>query len=298
MTWILVAFGVVLAGLSLRDILHELFHPGGSGAISRRIMRTLWRLLRWVSAWWPSALPLAGPVIFVAVLAAWALLLAVGWAFIYWPFLPGGFRYASPLVPTQQAGFDDALYVSLTALSTLGFGDITPTTPWLRLIATAQALVGFSLLTAGISWIVMLYPVLTRRRAFANRVFVLDQASQRAGVALAEREPTDAARLLDDLAVQLTVLRADLMLSPISYYFHDNQPDVALPRALPRALHAADAAGRSESPAVRHAAAAVAGAIDGLAALVGSTFVGMTGATTEAILAAYEREHPHREDRV
>lgn len=294
MTVVLVATGAALAGLALRDVLHELFHPAGSGAISRQVMRAGWRLFRWIGSPRPSALLLAGPVILVVVLAVWALMLAVGWALIYWPFLPGEFRFASPLVPSTQDGFDDALYVSLVALSTLGFGDVTPTASWLRVVATAQGLVGFALLTAGISWILTLYPVLTRRRAFASRILVLDAASRRTGVRVAERDPADAARLLDDVSAQLTVLRADLMLSPISYYFHDSEPGVALPRALPLALHVADEAGRSDSASVRHAAASLTGALDAFAALVGSAHLGVHDAPTAAILVAYEREHPYR----
>ncbi|MFC7876169.1 ion channel [Isoptericola sp. NPDC057391] len=35
----------------------------------------------------------------------------------------------------------------------VGFGDIVPTTPWLRLATTPlQALIGFALLTAAVSW--------------------------------------------------------------------------------------------------------------------------------------------------
>ena len=296
MTLVLVAAGVALAGLGLRDILHELFHPGGSGAISRQVMRALWRLFRWIGARRPSALLLAGPVTLVAVLTLWALMLAVGWALVYWPFMPDDFRFASPLAPAGHDGFWDAMYVSLVALSTLGFGDVTPTAGWLRVAATVEGFVGFALLTAGISWILMLYPVLTRRRAFANRVLLLDDASRRTGVGMAERERTDAVRLLDDLTAQLTVLRADLMLSPISYYFHDNEPSVALARALPRLTDTAAAFADSLHPSLRHGAAALQGAVDGYAALIGSAHLGMEGAATGVILTAYAREHPHRRD--
>ena len=295
MTPVLVVAGVTLAGLALRDILHELFHPGGSGTISRQIMRAVWRLFRWIGARRPSALPLAGPVTLVTVLICWALMLAVGWALVYWPFLPDAFRLASPLTPSTQDGFDDALYVSLVSLSTLGFGDVTPIPAWLRIVATVEGLVGFALLTAGISWILMLYPVLTRRRAFASRVLVLDEARRRTSVSIAGREPTDAARLLDDLTAQLTVLRADLMLSPISYYFHDNDPSVALSRALPLVLRTAGTFDQSGSASARHAAAALAGAADAFAALVAAAHLGMAGQPTGAILTAYQREHPHRQ---
>lgn len=156
MTAGVVAAGIILVALSLRDILHELFHPGGSGGIARRLMSGMWRVFRRIGRRWPSALLLAGPIILVAVLTVWALMLGVGWALVYWPFLPDEFRFASPLIPSEHHRFADALYVSLVALSTLGFGDITPTNAWLRIAATAEGFIGFGLLTAGISWILML----------------------------------------------------------------------------------------------------------------------------------------------
>lgn len=295
MTAVLVTAGIVLAGMALRDVLHELFHPGGSGNIAGWVMRATWRVFRWIGTRRRSVLPLAGPVALVAVLMTWASMVAIGWALVYWPFLPSEFRFASPLVPAAQDGFDDALYASLTALTTLGFGDITPTKAWLRVAATLEGLVGFALLTAGISWILMLYPVLTRRRAFANRVLVLHDAGERSGTGLAEREPLEAARLLDDLTAQLIVVRIDLMLSPISYYFHDNDASVALPRALPHLLGTVEVVGQSESPSVRHAAATLDCALAELATLIGTAHLGMARASTTDVLDAYEREHPHQQ---
>ena len=295
MTVGVVVAGLILVGLTLRDILHELFHPGGSGAMARRVMGGLWRGFRWIGGRWPSALLLAGPVILVAVLAFWGLMLVVGWALVYWPFLPDEFRFASPLIPAEHGGFADAAYVSLVALSTLGFGDITPTSTWLRVATTTEGFIGFGLLTAGISWILMLYPVLTRRRAFANFVLILDDVAPGECAVVGEREPAEATRLLDELTARLTMLCADLMLSPISYYFHDNQPVVALPRALPRVLDAAEQSIRSSSPSVRHAAAALRAALDRLAATIGSGHLGMEGEATSSILAAFAREHPHGE---
>ena len=84
------------------------------------------------------------------------------------------------------------------------------------------------------------------------------------------------------------------MLSPISYYFHDNEPAVALPCALPRLLDAAERSIRDGGQSVRHAAAALRAAVDGLAATLGSGHLAMEGETTASILGAFAREHPHQ----
>ena len=50
--------------------------------------------------------PLAGPVALVVVITTWALLLIVGWALIYWPHMPGGFRFD----PGVDAALHDAAW--------------------------------------------------------------------------------------------------------------------------------------------------------------------------------------------
>ena len=57
------------------------------------------------------------------------------------------------------------VYVSMVAVATLGLGDILSATPLLRIVVPLEALVGFVLLTAGISWVLQPYPELIRRRA-------------------------------------------------------------------------------------------------------------------------------------
>jgi hypothetical protein len=64
----------------------------------------------------------------------------------------------------------DALYLSTVAMSTLGFGDIVPVDGWLRLVVPVQALVGFLLLTAAVSWVLQVYPAPARRRVLAVRL--------------------------------------------------------------------------------------------------------------------------------
>ena len=123
---------------------------------------------------------LAGPWILICIIALWALGLSVGWALLIWPYLPEGFHFSSGLDSAQNARFADALYFSLVTMVTLGYGDIVPHTAWLRLLVPLEALIGFVLMTASISWILSLYPVLARRRHLAREVFLI-QRSERLG---------------------------------------------------------------------------------------------------------------------
>lgn len=67
-------------------------------------------------------------------------------------------------------------------LTTLGYGDVTPVSDWLRLLAPLEAAVSFALLTAGVAWLMSIYPILARRRALAHEVTLLRETSQQTGI--------------------------------------------------------------------------------------------------------------------
>ena len=90
------AAGVALIGLVGRDAFDALFHAEGRGVFSRQITRAVWQTFRHVGAR-RERLSLAGPVAFVAVIATWAGLLVLGWALVFWPHMPGDFRFDAGL---------------------------------------------------------------------------------------------------------------------------------------------------------------------------------------------------------
>jgi len=68
-----------------------------------------------------------------------------------------------------------------------------------------QALLGFVLLTAAVTWVLQIYPALTRRRALAIRLSLLRRAD--AVRVLSEEDVPMAANLLEDLAGELVQSR-------------------------------------------------------------------------------------------
>lgn len=79
--------------------------------------------------------------------------------------MPEGFNFGSSLDPHRSSDAVATLDLSLATVGTLGFGDILPADPVLRVLAPVQALLGFVLLTAAISWVLQVYPALGRPRA-------------------------------------------------------------------------------------------------------------------------------------
>ncbi|MFE6222574.1 potassium channel family protein [Streptomyces sp. NPDC057854] len=290
MAWIVTPLGALLVLFVLRDVFHTLWHPTRHGGLSRLVMRAVWRLSAHRGARWRPA-GLAGPLGMIAVLAAWALTVAVGWALVYWPHMPDAFSYATGLRPPDHAGPVDALYVSLVNLATLGLGDIAPKAGWLRVFAPLEAVVGFVLLSATVAWLLGVYPALARRRALALRL------SHVRGSRIGEGalDSAGGAALLDGLAAALATTTVDFMQYAESYYFHDADEDTSLARQLGYVLGLADRAGEAGHPDVRLSASVLRRALDDLAAVLDARFL-RTGGGTERVFAAYAEDHGHPAD--
>lgn len=286
MTLLVSAFGVLLLALILRDVFHTLFHPAGQGSLSRRVLSGTWRAARWIGG--PSRLAeLAGPLGMVGVIGTWGSGVILGGALVYLPHIDR-FSYAAGLNPAERADFVDALYLSLTTMSTLGFGDVVPTEGWLRLATPLQALIGFSLLTAAVTWVLQVYPALNRRRTLASRLTTLREAGLHE--ALAEADSPMPAMVLTDLAEQVGQMRVDLTQYAETYYFRSQDVRSSLPATLPYALGLVAAGRRAGRADVRLAATHLACALEDLADHLGREFL-RTDGDVDSVLLAYAREH-------
>jgi hypothetical protein len=282
--WLVTAGGAVLVLVALRDIFHTIWHPSGRGGLSRRLMGAVWRVGRRRRALGP----LTGPLAMVVVVLTWVLLILLGWALVYWPHLPGGFVFGSGLDPTSRAGPLDAVYLSTVTLATLGFGDIVPVADWLRIVVPIQALIGFTLITAAVSWVLQVYPALTRRRALAVRLSLLRRVDTLGR--MGDAQSALAAPLLQDLAVGLAQLRVDLTQYAETYYFWDGDPDASLPTMLGVLMDLSDEARRSPVADARYAGELLATAVGDFLHMVDEQFL-HTGGSVRGIASAYAEDH-------
>jgi voltage-gated potassium channel Kch len=286
-------FGIALIAVALRDIFQELFRPSGGGVLSLWLMRLVWKGFRLAATRRPALLELAGPAMLLAVIGTWSSLVAVGFALVYWPRLPASFLFSTGLEPSANAGIIDALYLSAVTLGTLGYGDIAPASEWLRLLAPIEAMIGFGILTAAISWVLSIYPVLSRRRSLVCEVALLRKVEQDVGTAVEHLGSGEVARIFEALTSRVTALEGDLVQFPVTYYFHNTEERNSLPAALPYLLRLAEkAGGEGSAPEVRLRAVMLRGAIEDFSnRLASKAFLGLEAASTEKVLWAYADDH-------
>lgn len=289
MDWLATGAGITLVLLVLRDIFHTLGHPEGQGSISDLVLRTAW----WLSRRRGGAgrlSRLAGPLALLAVIIVWGSLAVIGWALIYWPAMPTGFTYSADSVPDGGSVWVESLYMSMVTMSTLGFGDIVPISAWLRIITPLEALFGFALLTVAVSWVLQIYPALTRRRVLAIRLSVLRSAD----VVGALQVPGSLMLpgILDNLSSDIIQAGVDLREYSETYYFRDADPNASLAAMLAYAVEIGRIGAAAQAVDVRLAASLLNCALEEFAAVLQDRFR-HPGHSVEDVLAAYASDHGH-----
>ena len=283
--------GVALIAIALRDIFDVLFHPLGRGMVARWVIRSVGWIARHMPGGEKTIGLLVGPLGYVAVVATWAALLALGWAFVFWPHLPQGFNFDPALDPAQHSGFLDALYISLVNLTSLGYGDITPASSLLRVLGPVETMFGLGLLTASISWLISIYNAISRRDSLAHEVHLAKEAEERLGEKLADADPELLETLLAGFAEQLIRSRRDLIHFPITHYFRTEDEQRALAGLLPFLSSLVEEASGEERPQALGMRAEILGmAIDDFAATLRAR-LRMPGETTDDTLRHYQEEH-------
>jgi hypothetical protein len=286
MAAIFTIIGIALIVAAIQDIFFTLFHPAHAGDICDWIAGAIWRAFR---QWWPSALSLAGPLAFVSIVLYWCVSICFGFALIYLPHLPAAFTFASGLNPQQYGNFLGALDVSIGGLITLSTGAYS-TSNWLQLLMGVESVLGFCLLTASISWILSIYPVLEHRKSLAHEATLLHFSEVSGVTRLEQVSDSDLLEILLGLAGQLVTSRNELVQFPITYYFHETETSTSLAGILPYLAETAQWAAERKG-AAGIAGTTLGGAIDDFLRMVAEMFLHRKFTNRAEILQAFAHEH-------
>ena len=221
------------------------------------------------------------------MVGCWAALLVLGWALLLWPELDEGFRAQE----ASQTGFWDALHLSLTTLTTLGSPEYVPEKDWLRVITPLEALVGFGLLSASISYLLLIHPALARRRSLAYEVSLLHKADRHPRLSLEQVGPSAAEGLYADLTSRVVAAERDLVALPVTYYFAERDERFSMAAVAPYLLELARRGVSEGEEQVRLRAHLLVDALDDFAQTTAAYFPQTRADSTDAIFAACARDH-------
>jgi hypothetical protein len=167
--------GAVLGIVILLDIfLLILYARANKTIISMELSYFIRRIFVWVSKplghWRETFLTFSGPVILVMVLVLWALFLSLAAALIIHPNLGTGIITNHGETPTD---FITALYVGGSSLSFIGASDFTPQNGFFRIFYLWTSLIGVSLASLIVTYLLELYANLKERNTLGLKVNLL-----------------------------------------------------------------------------------------------------------------------------
>lgn len=186
------AAGAFVVLFVLVDVfLTVLYARAGTGILSERFARVQWRLFKPFSRLFGrnrgKALSFCAPSVLVSLVATWALLLALGTALMIHPALGSAVRRTSGETPRD---FITALYAGATSLSFIGEGEFAPFTTRYRLLYLFDSLIGISVMSLTLTYLMQVYTALRERNTFGLKLYLMSG------------ETADAAELLASLGAQ------------------------------------------------------------------------------------------------
>ena len=217
--------GLFLLGLAVVDLLWTtLWVDGSGGPLSSRLATGLWRGLRKLGGRRSRALSLAGPVMLVATLGTWVVLLCAGWTLLF-AADPGSLIDTRDPEPVTWAG---RIWSVAYTMFTVGNGDFRPRDGFWEIASAVLAATGMTFVTLGVSYVLSVLGAVAVKRSFASGVTGIGARSE----AVVERgwDGRDFRALdlpLSALASQLDTLADQHETYPILHYYHSERAQTA-----------------------------------------------------------------------
>jgi hypothetical protein len=235
------AGGIVLAITLLDVFLTVLYARAGTGILAPWLARGVWRVFRGLSGGRHTGiLSYCGPVQLVALVLMWGALLALGSGLVIHPALGTGVQSSSGATDTD---FATALFVGGSSMSIVGASNYGPTIPSYKLLFLFDSLVGLSVTSLMLTYLMQVYTALRSR----NTIGLMVQAQS--------GETGDAAELiarwgprgrfeggytnLSTLAGEVAAMKETHHFYPVLFYFRFEDAYYAPSRILLIALDAA-----------------------------------------------------------
>ena len=228
--------GGLLILLGLLDVfLTVLYARAGTGIFSRRVTAACWRAMLFISRFAgrrrATLLSFCGPVNLALLVLTWSAVLALGAGLILHPELG---RTVRPSSGPAETDFVTALYVGGSSLSLVGSSNYEPQTGALRLLFLFNSVVGTSVISLTLAYLMQVYSALRERNALGLAIDTLTSETGDAAKLLAAVAPggdfSSASSTLGELASQMIEVKEAHHFYPVLFYFRFEDPRYSVSR--------------------------------------------------------------------
>ena len=236
--------GAALIFLALLDVfLTVLYARLGTAVLSMRLSRLEWRIFRTI-AWRlergrGKLLSFCAPIIVVSLVGMWALLLAFGMALLLHPALGTGIQATDGATPRD---FMTALFAGGSSLSFISVSNLEPKTMPFKLLYLFSSLVGMSVLSLTITYLLQLYNGVRERNTFGLKLHLLSAETDDAVevvAGMAARGRFDATySAFAEIGAEAVKVKESHQFYPILVFFRFRQPFYGWTSAIIRCLDA------------------------------------------------------------
>jgi hypothetical protein len=228
--------GALVFLLGLADVfLTVLYARAGTGLFSRVVTGACWRAMLALSR--PAGrargkvLSFCGPLNLTLLVFTWSAILILGAGLVLHPELGRTVKSGSG---PSETDFATALYVGGSSLSLVGSSGYTPQTSSMRLLFLFNAVVGTSVISLTLTYLMQVYTALRSRNALGLAIDVLTGETGDAVRLLAAVAPagdfSSAASELGDLASQMIETKEAHHFYPVLFYFRFEEPRYSVSR--------------------------------------------------------------------
>ncbi len=215
---------IVVFGVLLDVFLTVLYARMGYSIVADLLAQLVWSAVFYFSRPFTKKRPLilsfGGPLIVVAVLAFWIAAVICGSAMIFQPELGTAVRATGAETPRD---FITALYAAGASTITLGTGALEPHTPFSRLLYIFDPVVGMSLMTLTITYIVEIYNALHDRNTLALKLYLMSGRTGDAADLVAALgsggDFTISYSQVAEVAAEIVSLKESHNFYPVLFYF-------------------------------------------------------------------------------
>ena len=208
----------------------------GAGLIGNVVGRSVAATLDRVGgshAWRGAVISFCGPVTLVLLLSAWSWGLGIGAALILQPHLADTILVQDQRTPTD---FVAAMYAAGTSLSITGSSEFVPRSEAMRMLYLVNSLVGTTVVTLAVTYMLQLYSSLQRRNTLALDVHLYTSETGDAADLVAALAPMgDFSLTTNNLAAMaqgMTAIEEAHHFYPLLFYFRTATEERSLIRVL------------------------------------------------------------------